>query len=80
VNFRIGVCILLVLLGLTALGLLGRDGSSAVGAAAPSDQYEYKAVLCHRTSSGKSVTISPGNPAVQAHLAHGDTVGPCPSG
>ena len=46
----------------------------------PDDQYEEKVLICH---------IPPGNPenaqtisvsvnAVPAHLAHGDTEGPCP--
>ena len=29
--------------------------------------------LCH-----KGLTIVVGHPAVRAHLAHGDTLGPCP--
>ena len=32
-----------------------------------------KVVICHK---GKTITVD--NSAVPAHLAHGDTVGPCP--
>ncbi len=40
------------------------------------DQYQPKKVtICHK---GHTITIS--RSALPAHLAHGDTVGPCPSG
>jgi hypothetical protein len=40
-----------------------------------------KAVICHIPpgNSGNRHTIEVGQPAVSAHLAHGDTLGPCPS-
>jgi hypothetical protein len=47
---------------------------------AAQDQYKPKKVtICHRTGSGKRVTITISENALPAHLAHGDTVGPCPT-
>lgn len=38
-----------------------------------------KVTLCHQTGSSKnrSVTITVSRSALQAHLRHGDTIGPC---
>lgn len=62
---------------LVAFGGVGFARSSPSAA-----QYEYsggKTTLCHRTHSAKhaGVTITVGNPAVRAHLRHGDKLGPC---
>ncbi|MBP1693960.1 MAG: hypothetical protein H6Q37_1843 [Chloroflexi bacterium] len=40
-----------------------------------------KVVICHYPpgNSGNRHTIEVGQPAVSAHMAHGDTLGPCPS-
>jgi hypothetical protein len=40
---------------------------------ADDDQYGHKVTICH-----KGHTISVDRHAVPAHLAHGDTLGPCP--
>lgn len=37
-----------------------------------------KALVCHNASKNNPHTISIAQPAVPAHLAHGDTLGPCP--
>jgi hypothetical protein len=47
-------------------------------------EYEYqgKVTICHHTGSQKNpqVTITISANALDAHLAHGDTIGPCPDG
>jgi hypothetical protein len=43
------------------------------------DQYEHKVLICHRPPGNpeNARTISVDEHAVPAHLAHGDTLGPC---
>lgn len=67
---------------LAAFGVLGGNAS-----AASSGEYEYgggggKVTICHHTSSKKNPTetITVSENALRAHLAHGDTLGPCPDG
>ena len=39
---------------------------------------QQKVTLCHvDQETGEKITITVGAPAVPAHLAHGDTLGPC---
>ena len=41
---------------------------------------QEKVTLCHVDRDGERRTITVGAPAVPAHLAHGDTLGPCVDG
>jgi hypothetical protein len=49
---------------------------------AAADQYVNKVTICHHTGSANHpfVTITISESALKAHLAHGDTIGPCPAG
>jgi hypothetical protein len=49
---------------------------------AAADQYVGKETICHHTGSQSHpfVTITISKNAEKAHLAHGDTLGPCPPG
>ena len=65
---------------LAAVLLGGLTFSQAVFAGGPGGP-PGKVTLCHvDQETGEEITISVGAPAVPAHLAHGDTLGPCDDG
>ncbi len=71
-----------------ALAAVALVSTTAVALATPQTQdagaqqyqYEKKETICHHTGSKQNptVTILVSSNAVPAHLAHGDTLGPCP--
>jgi hypothetical protein len=80
-GFRVSAAVLVSLVAFGVLVVFG--GLGGIVAATPaSAQYEYggKVTICHRTEADKnpSVTITVSENAVDAHVAHGDTLGPCP--
>jgi hypothetical protein len=50
---------------------------AAVAIAVPASAQQEKGTICHKPGTADEATLSVGAPAVPAHLAHGDTLGPC---
>ena len=80
---RAALALAIVVYVLGAVLVLGGFG---FGTSAASTEYEYqdggKVTICHKTGSKKNPqhTIVVSSNALDAHLAHGDTLGPCPDG
>ena len=74
--------IVLAIAALYVWSLLAAFGGFGTGVQSASAEYQYegKVTICHRTSSGKKPgqTITVPENTVDSHLAHGDTIGPCP--
>jgi hypothetical protein len=64
---------------LASLGIAGLVALLITAGIVLAGQGEKKVTICHPTDSGKFTTISVAAPAVPAHQAQGDTLGPCPA-
>ena len=71
----------LAVASISATVLVAVAAPNSKDAAAQQFQYDQKETICHHTGSTRNptVTIRVSGNAVPAHLAHGDTLGPCPS-
>jgi heat shock protein HslJ len=52
--------------------------ANPIGPEEPGEPGDKKAVVCHKAQGKNPVTLEISNNALQSHLAHGDTEGPCP--
>jgi hypothetical protein len=79
---RILLAIGFVLVTFALLTVLGGLGPMLPAGTASAAEYEYgkKVTICHRTGSEANplATILVNENALDQHLGHGDTLGPCP--
>src|SRR3954469_11553180 len=66
------IALLLVLAPATVLAGGPKDTS-------PGNSGEHKVTICHHAGPTKTITITVDEHAVPAHLAHGDSLGVCPT-
>ena len=78
---RLSVVLAVALLAVVSMIVLaGGVGIGAGSSAAAAYEYQYgkKVTICHHANASNLVTITISSSALDAHLAHGDTIGPCP--
>lgn len=71
------ISILLVLALLVAMLAVGPAAMAKKGKGKAKGK--EKVTLCHNFDQENPQTITVGGPAAKAHMAHGDTAGPCPT-
>ena len=78
---RLSLVLAVALLAVVSMIVLAGGVASGAGTSA-SAAYEYqygkKVTICHHADAANLVTITISSSALPAHLAHGDTIGPCP--
>ena len=64
----------------TALGDTGLSGAGSDGPSIAQYEYGEKVTICHRSApqSNRRTTITVSSSTLETHMAHGDTIGPCP--
>ena len=62
----------------TPTGTLATPTATATATLTPVSPLEQKVTICHNARKNNPHTIVIARPALPAHLAHGDTLGPCP--